>query len=345
MHRLGSFVSMLKPAELKAKAKAAESPRDHLRAKAKCGKAEDMQVEEIVEEIEEVKCDDKDGPGDSKVVEPADDEEESFELEEPQEDTAKEADDGVKELPTPEVDEVMPGDAKGDGDRPDEDDDETPVEHPHLEGEEEEQADDDQEEEDEEDDDDDQAGKGLKDIHQRELADDEEDRQKLKEYVNQQSKQEVDQGWRNQGKSWKYRNKGHKGKGSHKGYKKGNHKGWNRGWNDWRWTQRGGHSKWGKWQDWDWDNQPQSSHGDLLIPDRKGQGYYLPGQQGFLDNNGVLHPPGEGLKGKTRVRGGVKAQISKRKAALEAEEIEAKKHNRQMMDKLASLAEKALDKM
>ena len=54
---------------------------------------------------------------------------------------------------------------------------------------------------------------------------------------------------------------------------------------------------------------------------------------------------GEGLGAKTRIRGGAKAQAAKRKAAIEAEQLEATKHQRQMMDKLAALAEKALDKM
>ena len=59
----------------------------------------------------------------------------------------------------------------------------------------------------------------------------------------------------------------------------------------------------------------------------------------------IILRPGEGLANKTRVRGGAKAQQQKRKAAQEAEEVEARKHQRQMMDRLAALAEKALDKM
>ena len=54
---------------------------------------------------------------------------------------------------------------------------------------------------------------------------------------------------------------------------------------------------------------------------------------------------GEGQAAKSRIRGGVKAQASKRKAAMEADQLEATKHQRQMMEKLALLAEKALDKM
>ena len=55
--------------------------------------------------------------------------------------------------------------------------------------------------------------------------------------------------------------------------------------------------------------------------------------------------PGEGLQGKTRIRGGAKAQAAKRRQALVDEEIQNKKHARQLMDRLATLAEKALDKV
>lgn len=50
-------------------------------------------------------------------------------------------------------------------------------------------------------------------------------------------------------------------------------------------------------------------------------------------------------KGKTRIRGGAKAQQQKRKLELEKEKLEQTKHQRTMMDRLASLAEKALDKI
>jgi len=57
--------------------------------------------------------------------------------------------------------------------------------------------------------------------------------------------------------------------------------------------------------------------------------------------------PGEGLaeQGKTRIRGGAKAQQQKRKLQQESEKLEQTKHQRTMMDRLASLAEKALDKI
>lgn len=55
--------------------------------------------------------------------------------------------------------------------------------------------------------------------------------------------------------------------------------------------------------------------------------------------------PGSGLQNKSRVRGGIKTHAAKRKAAAEAEEMETKKHHRMMMERLAGLAEKALDKL
>ena len=63
--------------------------------------------------------------------------------------------------------------------------------------------------------------------------------------------------------------------------------------------------------------------------------------------NSFCPRPGEALRqaGKTRQRGGAKAQASKRKQALEAEEMESRKHSRMIMDRLATLAEKALDKV
>ena len=54
---------------------------------------------------------------------------------------------------------------------------------------------------------------------------------------------------------------------------------------------------------------------------------------------------GEGQPPKCRTRGGAKAQAVKRKAELEQEQLAEKKHQRTMMDRLATLAEKALDKM
>ena len=62
-------------------------------------------------------------------------------------------------------------------------------------------------------------------------------------------------------------------------------------------------------------------------------------------NTHILLRPGEGLGNKTRIRGGIKAQAAKRKAAAELEEAESRKHQRAMMERLANLAEKALDKM
>ena len=57
--------------------------------------------------------------------------------------------------------------------------------------------------------------------------------------------------------------------------------------------------------------------------------------------------PGDALAmaNKSRVRGGAKAQAAKRKAAAEAEAAENRKHSREMMERLAGLAEKALDKL
>eukprot|EP00435_Cladocopium_sp_Y103_P013481 s3366_g3.t1 len=142
----------------------------------------------------------------------------------------------------------------------------------------------------------------------------------------------------NKTKGWKYG----KGRGWHSGKSKGkgkwNWSRWNSSWDGWSHTYHGDQ---GGWQ----NNQAKGSTGstaeNMLIPDRKGKGYYLPNQQGFLDNEGK---PGEGLQGKTRTRGGAKAQAQKRKAEKDAEELEAKRHQRQMMDRLAGLAEKALDK-
>ena len=51
------------------------------------------------------------------------------------------------------------------------------------------------------------------------------------------------------------------------------------------------------------------------------------------------------MANKSRVRGGAKAQAAKRKAAAEAEAAENRKHSREMMERLAGLAEKALDKL
>ena len=56
--------------------------------------------------------------------------------------------------------------------------------------------------------------------------------------------------------------------------------------------------------------------------------------------------PGSGLPdGKTRIRGGAKAQAAKVKAKKQAEEMESRLHERQMMSRLAGIAEKALDKL
>ena len=57
--------------------------------------------------------------------------------------------------------------------------------------------------------------------------------------------------------------------------------------------------------------------------------------------------PGHGLmvQGKTRIRGGAKVQQQKRKLQQETEKLEQTKHTRTMMEKMASLAEKALDKI
>eukprot|EP00435_Cladocopium_sp_Y103_P002523 s5834_g1.t1 len=350
MDSIGAFVQMLKPAQIKPKAKADNakmmSPKDCLKPKAKCEKVDGPEGVKPADDDDGVN---KDGPADA-MVDARDDDEESFgvesEKEQEQEAANKDHDDPGEEPANTEEDVAIPSGSKGEGLH-----DDHALEGAHQEGEEEEPADDDQEDEEideeEEEEIDPDETPGLKGIHKDEHEEDESERQKLKEFLDAQNKRKVDHGWNSHGK-WHHRNKGYKGKSGHKGYKKGNHKGHHKGWNDWRWNQQGkGYQKWGKWQDWDWDYGSHSQHhGDrLLIPDKKGQGYYLPGQQGFLDNNGVLHPPGEGLKGKSRVRGGVKAQICKRKAAQEAEELETRKHNRMMMDKLASLAEKALDKM
>eukprot|EP00435_Cladocopium_sp_Y103_P012797 s5330_g3.t1 len=151
----------------------------------------------------------------------------------------------------------------------------------------------------------------------------------------------------------KYRNKGWKWNNKGKGWKQG--KGWQHG------KKGKGKGKW-QWSKWQWDNRSSSSSGyrgdqgwwdnddrgsqaaNMLTPDRKGKGFYLPNQQGFLDNEGR---PGQGLadQNKTRVRGGMKAQAQKRKQQEEQEAMEQKKHSRQMMDRLASLCDKALDKI
>lgn len=68
---------------------------------------------------------------------------------------------------------------------------------------------------------------------------------------------------------------------------------------------------------------------------------YFPSRFSFL----LAPRPGEGLQGKTRVPGGAKAQAAKMKAKKEAEATEREQHERQIMNRLAGIAEKALDKI
>lgn len=140
-------------------------------------------------------------------------------------------------------------------------------------------------EEDEDDDDD--------HIHQQEFQDDEDERAKLRKFVDQEAKKTtVDQGdqktdqWAHG--NWKYRNRD--GRGNY---------GWNKSYGGWTWNQHWNKGKGkgkGKWQKWNGYGKGQNkgrgegSQGSMLVRDQKGKGFYLPNGQGFLDNEGVLHP-------------------------------------------------------
>ena len=101
-----------------------------------------------------------------------------------------------------------------------------------------------------------------------------------------------DKGYHNEWYYNKYRNKG-KGTQNWSWNSKGNYgKGWKNG-KGWQKRSPKGKGKWnwgkgGKWQS-NWEDWGQG-RGDMLVPDSKGKGYYLPNGQGFLDNDGVYHP-------------------------------------------------------
>eukprot|EP00435_Cladocopium_sp_Y103_P014675 s4510_g3.t1 len=185
----------------------------------------------------------------------------------------------------------------------------------------------------------------------QEYAEMDSDRTKLAEYLKNQKKRKVppEDGSKDEElkeeddhrDTWKNH---HRNKGRSYG------KGWNnKGWNNRQWWPKGkgkGKNKgksWGKWQNWsrseDWrwneDHGPKgaaSSHSG-------GHGHVL-----RADNKGGA---GEGLKaaGKSRVRGGVKIQQIKHKQKMEEERKQQNEHQRSLTMKLATITEKALDKL
>ena len=298
MQSLGGFVQLLKPkpasSRLQPKATMDEkkSPVDALKAKAKCSKEDKAAI--MVDDAEETKNDDPEGHDDgqtSKLVFEEEAESEDFEVEKDDEPV------GDKVLATQAGDDGAPTqDDHDDAPHADDHDDAPADAHDEAveQGEEEEPADDDDDEEVECDDKGDPA---LQELHQKEHQEDEEERAKLKGFVEKQSARTVPQKWWSPGGWTEWNRNRNKGKGQKGGYHKNGH---HKGWNDWKWTHgKGGHSKWGKWHyghgDWDWDNSKGSKDahdrgGDLLTPDSKGQGYYLPGGQGYLDKDGKFHP-------------------------------------------------------
>ena len=156
--------------------------------------------------------------------------------------------------------------------------------------------DDDHNEEDDEEHDDGQQ------LHSNEYNEMDKQMQGLKKFVeNEHSKKAekdnaYDNGKRQEWYSNKYRNKG---KGQDWSWNsKGNY---GKGWKGKGWQKRSPKGKgkwnWGKWQSkWeDWGPKRHGDHeghgdADMLVPDGKGNGYYLPNGQGFLTKDGVYHP-------------------------------------------------------
>ena len=139
--------------------------------------------------------------------------------------------------------------------------------------------------------------KEQKELHAKEYKEMDDARDKLADFVQNESKKRKAEDGYQQDQSWKYRNRNKGNYGNNKGNygnNKGNYHGY--GWRGW-WSPKGkgkGKQKWSKpWWGQPWKGSASSHPGgegasEVLRADQKG-GYYLPNGQGYIDANMQYH--------------------------------------------------------